>query len=552
MKKIKTINKLLSSLTLLSPLSGIGFNSQYQATQKIITENSNSSLNNYFSSNAQEKMGDIYVNLDETGKIIQSYASGTGSLVIADYITQIADNAFKSCSNLSGNLLIPSSVTSIGYQAFYITNITSLDLSNATSLTTIGDYAFRFCSNLSGDLVIPSSVTNIGYDAFGDTKLTSFNVHQNNTAYSSATNLGPNAKVLISGTDGLWKDDSVTVGGLALGDIVIPNSITSIAQEAFQYTRITSLDLSQATSLTTIEGDGSGGESGAFSGCEELIGNLVIPSSLTTIGQYAFHRTKITSLDLSQATSLTTISDNAFRRTKITSLDLSQATNLTTIGFSAFADSSSLTGNLVIPSSVINIHNYAFNYTKITSLDLSQATSLTAIGDGAFSGCEELIGNLVIPSSVTSIGRSAFAYTSITSLDLSQATSLTTIWDYAFQNCSNLTGDLVIPFSVTSIGSSAFANDTLDNLIFKSKTPPIFGTDWKPTVTGKIYVPSEAYLKAENFGFSAEQIEILPSKSNTGLILGLIFGLGIPIILVVGFGVWYLTKKKKQQLRYRK
>ena len=95
MKKIKTINKLLSSLTLLSPLSGIGFNSQYQSTQKVITEDFKNSLNSFTSSNAETKMGDIYVNLDETGKIIQSYASGTGSLVIPDYVTQIANDAFQ-------------------------------------------------------------------------------------------------------------------------------------------------------------------------------------------------------------------------------------------------------------------------------------------------------------------------------------------------------------------------------------------------------------------------------------------------------------------------
>ena len=59
MKKIKTLNKLLSSLTLLSPLVGVGFNSQYQNTQKIITENNNT-LNDYFSINAEPvQMGDI-------------------------------------------------------------------------------------------------------------------------------------------------------------------------------------------------------------------------------------------------------------------------------------------------------------------------------------------------------------------------------------------------------------------------------------------------------------------------------------------------------------
>ena len=422
MKKVKTLNKLLSSLTLLSPLAGIGFNNQYKNTQKVITENSKVLNNNFYSNAAPVQMGDIYVNLDETGKIIQSYASGTGSLVIADYITQIADNAFNYCTNLSGDLVVPSNLETIGINAFWGTNFTSLDLSQATSLTTIGNYAFKSCSNLSGELFIPSSLTSIGDDVFGKTKLTSFNVDQSNTAYSSATNLGLNAKVLISGTDGLWKDDSVTVAGLALGDIVIPSSVTSIRDSAFSNTSITSLDLSQATSLTTIQGDGTHGERGAFSNCQNLSGDLVIPSSVTSIGAYAFNKTKITSLDLSQATSLTTIRQNAFNEINITSLDLSQATSLTSIGPNAFGNCSNLS-KAILPISLEELGLGVFKFSNnLSSVNIESLINLKIISSDAFSGCR-LTGDLVIPSSVKSIGDSAFSNTSITSLDLSQATS---------------------------------------------------------------------------------------------------------------------------------
>ena len=116
MKKIKTINKLLSSLTLLNPLASIGFNNQYENIQKVITENSNNSLNNYIASqtNAQREMGDITVNV--YGTRITGYVSGTGDLVVDSDITEIAATSFRSNES-----------------------ITSLDLSNATSLTTIGD-----------------------------------------------------------------------------------------------------------------------------------------------------------------------------------------------------------------------------------------------------------------------------------------------------------------------------------------------------------------------------------------------------------------------------
>ena len=40
-----------------------------------------------------------------------------------------------------------------------------------------------------------------------------------------------------------------------------------------------------------------------------------------------------------------------------------------------------------------------------------------------------------------------------------------------------------------------------------------------------------------------------PKKFNISLILGLIIGLGIPIILAIVFVIWYLTKKKKMTVR---
>ena len=119
MKKIKTINKLLSSLTLLSPLVGVGFNNQHQNTQKVITEN-NSVLNSYFNSvGDQRTMGDITVNVE--GTTITDYVSGEGKLVVDSDITEIAQLSFA-------------------FQP-----ITSVDLTNADSLTTIGENAFEEC-----------------------------------------------------------------------------------------------------------------------------------------------------------------------------------------------------------------------------------------------------------------------------------------------------------------------------------------------------------------------------------------------------------------------
>ena len=109
-----------------------------------------------------------------TGDIPASqYASGSNGgytvkgLVIGTSCTSIGSNAFYYCSGLTGDLVIPDSVTTIGSLAFYgCTGLTS-DLVIGNIVTTIGDFAFALCNGLTGDLVIPDSVTSIGGFAFG-------------------------------------------------------------------------------------------------------------------------------------------------------------------------------------------------------------------------------------------------------------------------------------------------------------------------------------------------------------------------------------------------
>lgn len=81
-----------------------------------------------------------------------------------DYtVTAIEDNAFydSQSSVLMSSFTIPSTVTSIGYRAFWkCTNLTSFTI--PSSVTTIGDYAFSGCWNLTTVIVekeIPLSIT---------------------------------------------------------------------------------------------------------------------------------------------------------------------------------------------------------------------------------------------------------------------------------------------------------------------------------------------------------------------------------------------------------
>ena len=98
---------------------------------------------------------------------------------------------------------------------------------------------------------------------------------------------------------------------------------------------------------------------------------------------------------------------------------------VTSIGYGAFSNCFNLTGNLIIPNSVITISDYAFN-SCIRLNDLTIANSVLTIGVSAFSNCG--FTSIIIPNSVTTIGGAAFS------------------------SCGGLSS-LSIPNSVISIGS---------------------------------------------------------------------------------------------------
>jgi len=94
------------------------------------------------------------------------------------------------------------------------------------------------------------------------------------------------------------------------GTLTVPAAVSSIGKNAFAYTDLTELDLSEATALETI------GERAFFSS-SKLTGTLKVGAAVTSIGDYAFSGTNLTELDLSEATALNNIGVNAFADTNL-------------------------------------------------------------------------------------------------------------------------------------------------------------------------------------------------------------------------------------------
>ena len=101
-----------------------------------------------------------------------------GTLVIPDkvrkpsngreyQVASIGHNAFLDCSGLTGDLVIPDTVTEIGYGAFVGCHFTG-ELTLSDSLVTIGEYSFYECG-FTGQLVLPPTLVRIDDYAFAET-----------------------------------------------------------------------------------------------------------------------------------------------------------------------------------------------------------------------------------------------------------------------------------------------------------------------------------------------------------------------------------------------
>ena len=214
------------------------------------------------------------------------------NLTLSSKVTSIGESAFRNCSNLKDvryyiyddlatyiqkghpafyvncgikyywnnqeitTLEIPSSVTSIGNNAFYGCNgLTSVDL--PSSITKMGECVFYNCQNLSS-VKLPSEITAISNSAFGECISL-----KNIELPAGITSIGDDAFVNCSN----------------LQNINLPSGITTIGTGAFWYcSNLTNVILPSAlASIGAI----------AFANCSNLA-NVTLSSNITSIGYSAF------------------------------------------------------------------------------------------------------------------------------------------------------------------------------------------------------------------------------------------------------------------------
>ena len=378
-----------------------------------------------------ELLTDLVIPSDVTEIVNHAFQGCTSitSVTIPEGITRVGVAAFEWCSNLTGELVIPNSVKRIEGWAFSETKLTGIQLGNG--LTYIGQCAFNrcyelageglvipegveaidgdafnACYNLTGELVIPNSVKTIGGGAFnGCHGFTSVRMGSGvqtigNDAFGwmgwkakdvYITDLSAWCKIDFNGSNPLNGGANLHLNGELLTDLVIPDDITEIKAYAFHNCKsINTVDLGNTISIGDY----------AFYGCDNLIGELVIPNSVTNIGYSVFYGCRNLA-GVSIGDGVTVVSNAAFYDCR----NLSQVTlgkNIETIemyNFDRWAVSS-------VTFNMNTVKDWFREFPEITEVHFGD--NVQTITGGAFAHCD--IDSVHIPAGVTSIEDYAFSW----------------------------------------------------------------------------------------------------------------------------------------------
>ena len=295
----------------------------------------------------------------------------------------ISSYAFSHYNNLN-DVIIGKNVTGIGKYAFYLCNV-NVQWEENSLMNNIGEYAFG--SYQGTQIVLPQSIASIEQNAFAGSAIIDLSIS------STIHNIGANVfnacgyltNIYYEGTMDDWCN------------INLSNNVSN--------------PMHYASNFYILD------ENGNIEFNDEtfsLLTKLIIPNSVTRIGNYQFHRfIQLTDIELPNSiteiaygafegcSSLTSISIPFVGGKEQTPTDENQTTFVHIFGGNV-PDSIrkvTITGSSYLPNSAFANCQY------ITNIILKD--SLETIGNFAFSGCKNLV-NIAISSNITSIGQNAF------------------------------------------------------------------------------------------------------------------------------------------------
>jgi len=220
-----------------------------------------------------------------------TYENGYGTIGFSAEVTSIGENAFYECTSLV-DVEIPKSVTFIGKYAFrYCSALENVDIPG--SVSSIGPAAFEYCTGLKS-IDIPNSVTSIGEWQFnGCSSLESVTLPDNITMIDNHLFQNCTALTAVDIPNNVTSIEERAFNGCtALKDINIPGSVKTMGLDAFfGCTSLMAVHIDNLSAWCKIDHSSYSNPlnyANDFYLNGQLITDLVIPDDVTEIKNDAF------------------------------------------------------------------------------------------------------------------------------------------------------------------------------------------------------------------------------------------------------------------------
>ena len=274
------------------------------------------------------------------------------------------------------------------------TNITGITFKDGSQITWIGDHAFKECSKLKTINNVPAGLTDINEWCFESTALESVDLSNTNVTIMKDgvfyNNKSLTSIQLPNKLENFW--DNAFNGCKVLNNIVMPSTVKGIYNNVFEGCEALS-NVKFNDRYTTLGHH-------VFKNCP--LDAVTFPTTLTSIGEYAFEKTNLKKVDLSN-THITSLPNGSFYNCQQLN-DVKLPIALTDIGECAFYKSA--IASITFPPFLQKIDAWAFQYTQLTNVVIPTKTG--HIGDGAFSDNANLK-TVVVNGSECYLAVSAFA-----------------------------------------------------------------------------------------------------------------------------------------------
>lgn len=334
-----------------------------------------------------------------------------------------AKNLYIDGELLQGELVIPEGTETIENCAFLgCTALTSVKI--ADSVTSVGEEAFKGCTGLTS-VTIGSGMESFGFDAFdecdnltdvcyrGDLKgwmeIEFYGIYSSPMRCAKNLYIGgellQGEVVIPEGTERIR--DWVFVGCGAVTKVAIPDSVTSVEQNAFAkcdgaiekedgvgYVGGWAIKCDDTVVDLKLRDGTRGIADGAFSGCR-MMKSVTLPKGLLIVGSWVF----------CGCDNLTDVYYSGDLKGWLEIEFAINSSNPMCYAKNLYINGELLKGELVVPRTE-KMEEFVFaGCTHLTSATISDG--VTRIGDWAFDGCTGLT-SVKIPDSVTSVGGGVF------------------------------------------------------------------------------------------------------------------------------------------------